>query len=115
MIIEAAPSSPFIARFYGVNVDYVLSAAGNAEKDDVYTVNENTGKVKTVWGSTPVLTDISDLTLLDKDVCLIVRIPSKSRFLPPTANDLLQKAEKKWHFSNIDLYRFKHEALARKN
>lgn len=115
LIIEAAPSSPFIARFYGVNVDYVLSAAGNAEKDDVYTVNKNTGKVKTVWGSTPVLTDISDLTLLDKDVCLIVRIPSKSRFLPPTTNDLLQEAEKKWHFSNIDLYRFKHEALARKN
>jgi len=115
LIIEAAPSSPFTAKFYGVNVDYVLSAAGNAGKDDVYIIDENTGKLITVWGAIPVMTDISNLLLLDKDVCLIVRIPSKSRFLPSTADDFLQKAEKKWHFSNIDLYLLKHDAPARNN
>ena len=38
LIIESAPSTPFIARFHGVNVDYAISAAGNAGKDDMYVL-----------------------------------------------------------------------------
>ena len=82
LIVEAAPSSPFIARFHGVNVDYVLSTAENVENDTLFTSDVNTGKFKTVWGAVPVITDIKDLKLSDKDICLVVRGPSKKRFLP---------------------------------
>ena len=107
LIVEAAPLAPFIAKFYGVKVDYALSAAGNAENDDRYLIDESTGKFKTVWGALPVITDINDLKLLNRDICLIVRSPSKKNFFPSTAENILQNAEKSWHFSNIDLYLLK--------
>jgi hypothetical protein len=112
VIVEAAPSSPFIARFHGVNVDYALSAAGNADKDDLYTLDGLTGKFSTTWGALPVLTDMKDLQLLNKDVCLIVRSPSKNIFLPSTAKDMLHRAKKSWHFNNMNLYLLDHADLA---
>lgn len=52
----------------------------------------------------PVITDINDLRLSDKDICLIVRGLSKKMFLPSTAEEILQGTEKSWHFHNIALY-----------
>jgi len=112
VIVEAAPSSPFIARFHGVNVDYTLSAAGNADKDNLYTLDAVTGKFRTTWGALPVLTGMNDLQLLNKDVCLIVRSPSKNRFLPSSAKDMLHRAKSSWHFDNMDLYLLDHADLA---
>ena len=94
-----------------MNVDYVLSAAGNVEKDTQYVIDVDTGKFKTVWGAVPVLTDINDLNLLDKDICLIVRTPSQKRFFPSTAKDMLRSAEKTWNFSNISLYLLEEKSL----
>lgn len=111
LVVEAASSTPFIARFYGVKVDYALSAAGNAEKDELYLKDVNSGKVKTVWGALPVITDINDLKLLNRDICLIVRAPSNIKFLPSTAENMLQNAEKSWHFYNMDLYLLKQEVI----
>ena len=111
LIVEAAPSSPFIAKFYGVKVDYVLSAAGNAGKDDQYLIDADTGKFKTVWGEVPVITDLNDLFVSGRDMCLIVRIPSQKQFLPSAAKDMLQSVEKSWHFSKVDLYLLEQEIL----
>ena len=110
LIVEAAPSSPFIARFYGVNVDYVLSTAENVEKDNLFVIDPDTGKYSTVWGAVPVITDIKDVKLSDKDMCLIVRVPSQKRFVPSTVQDMLQSAKKSWHFANIDLYLLKRKS-----
>jgi len=60
LIIEAAPSSPFVAKFYGVNVDYVLSDARNGDQDGIFFVDTISGKYKTVWGELPVITDLND-------------------------------------------------------
>ena len=38
LIVEAAPLSPFIARFYGVNVDYVLSTTENLEQENLFLI-----------------------------------------------------------------------------
>ena len=111
LIVEAAPLTPFIAKFYGVKVDFALSTADNAMKDSRYFSDADTGKFKTVWGAVPVITDIYDLKLLNRDVCLIVRAPSKNNFLPSTAETLLQNAEKSWHFSKMDLYLLKQKIL----
>lgn len=111
LIVEATPSTPFIAKFYGVKVDYALSTVENAEKDKLYLYDANTGKFKTVWGALPVITDINDLKLLNRDVCLIVRTPSKKKFLSTTAENMLQNTEKSWHFYNMDLYLLKEGIL----
>jgi len=111
LIVEAAPLSPFIARFYGVNVDYVLSTAENVEKDNLFVINPDTGKSSTVWGAVPVITDIKDVKLSDKDMCLIVRVPSQKRFVPSTVQGMLQSTEKSWHFANIDLYLLEQKIL----
>ena len=112
LIIESAPSTPYIARFHGVNVDYALSAAGNAGKDDMYVIDPNTGGFRTVWGALPVITDINDLRSLNRDVCLVVRNINSKRLLPATADNILQGAEKTWKFSHITLYLLKQETLA---
>ena len=63
LIIEASPSAPFVANFYDVDVDYVLSATGDTEKDSLYIVDSDTGRFKTVWGNIPVITDqLSEVT-----------------------------------------------------
>jgi len=112
LIVEAAPSSPFIARFYGVNIDYVLSTATNAEKYDLYSVDTSTAGFKTTWGEVPVLTNLDDLKLLDRDICLIVRGPSQNRFLPSTVQNLLKSVKKSWKFYNIKLYLIGKNSLA---
>jgi hypothetical protein len=112
LIVEAAPSSPFIAEFYGVNVDYVLSAAGNNLENRQYTIDANTGNLITVWGAVTVITDINDLKSLDGNICLIVRSPSKKHYLPSAAEDMLLGAIKSWHFQNINLYLLDHKILA---
>ena len=111
LIVEAAPSSPFIARFHDVNVDYVLSAAGNAGKNDQNLIDADTGKISTAWEAVPVITDINDLKLLDKDICLVVRSVSKKLFLPATIEDMLKSAEKSWHFHKMDLYILEQKTL----
>ena len=111
LVVEAAPSAPMIAKFYGVIVDYALSAAGHAERNTTYFLDANTGRFKTVWGELPVITDIHDLKRLNRDVCLIVRGPSKPTFYPSTAQGILQSAKKSWHFHNIALYLLGQENL----
>jgi len=104
VIIEAAPSSPFIAKFYGVNVDYVFSAPEYAEKYGLFVLKESIGEYVTVWGDVPVITDVNELKLLNRDICLTVRGPSKKAFFPAAAEDVLKSADQSWSFHNLDLY-----------
>ena len=46
LIVEATPLSPFIAEFYGVDVDYALSTEDNLEQDDLYVFDASKGKFK---------------------------------------------------------------------
>ena len=110
LIVEAGPM-PFIAKFHGVDVDYVLSAVVNKAAFEQYKIDANTGKVVTIWGEIPVLTDMNSLKSLDRDTCLVIRSPSKKRFYPPSAEGMLESADKTWRFHNIDLYLLKHEIL----
>ena len=64
-----------------------------------------------MWGAVPVITGLNDLSLPAKDMCLIVRIPSKKRFLPSAVEDRLHSVDKSWHFANMDLYLLKQEIL----
>lgn len=112
LIIEASPSAPFVANFYDVDVDYVLSATGDTEKDSLYIVDSDTGRFKTVWGNIPVITDINYLKSLDRDICLIVRSPSKRRFIPSAVEDMLKNTVKSWNFHNIGFYLLDKENLS---
>ena len=58
-----------------------------------------------------MITNINDLKLPDRDICLVVRDPSKKVFLSEAANDTLKSAEKSWSFHNMDLYLLKQETL----
>jgi len=111
LIVEASPSSPFVANFYGVNVDYVLSTAINVDDDPLFLVDAVTGKYNTAWGAAPVITDIKDLGSLDKDICLVVRRPSMEKYLPAAVEEMFQNVDQSWHFHNMDLYSIEQEAL----
>jgi len=104
LVIEAAPSSPFIAKFYGIDVDYVLSSTGNAKNDTMYVADVVSGGYRTVLGSIPILTTIDSMQALDSDICLILRIPSKQRYVSAETEERLMQSGKRLHFSKIDLY-----------
>ena len=107
LIVEAAPSSPFTAKFHGVDIDYILSTADNLELYGLFEKDDNTGGFKTVWGGVPVITGLDDSKLSGKDVCLIVRRPSMKVYLPVSEEAKLPNAAKSWHYHNMDLYLFK--------
>jgi hypothetical protein len=104
VIVEATPLSPFIAEFYGVDVDYALSTEDNLEKDDLYVFEASKGKFKTVWNNVPVITDLKSVKPINTDICLVVRIANRKKHLPATIETMLQDVEKSWHYSNLDLY-----------
>lgn len=106
VIVEAAPLTPFIADFYGVTVDYVLSRESNHELSELFFYDENSGRYFTAWKSVPVLMELKDMTLLNSSLCLIVRKPSMKKYVPSSVEAVLPKAEKSWHYHNLDLYRF---------
>jgi len=107
LIVEAAPSSPFTAKFHGVDIDYILSTADNVEQYGLFEKDENTEGYKTVWGGVPVITGLDDSKLSGKNVCLIVRRPSMKVYLPVSEEAKLSNAAKSWHYHNMDLYLFK--------
>ena len=63
LIVEAAPLSPFIAEFHGVDVDYVLSTLNNLEQDELFLYDDKTGRYNTMWRGVPVITDLKELNL----------------------------------------------------
>ena len=111
LIVEAAPLSPFIAEFYGVDVDYALSTEDNLEQDELYVFDASKGKFKTVWGNVPVITDLKSVKPIHTDICLVVRIANRKKHLPETIETILQDVDKSWHFHNLDLYLLEQKIL----
>jgi hypothetical protein len=108
-VVDASPNA-FLDRFFGVTPDAVMSAAGEAGKDDRYR-KKGKRELVTVYGGLPVLTRLSQLRNLDRDVCLVVREPSRRHFLPRRARRLLRKAKATKRLSGIDVYYLERSVL----
>jgi hypothetical protein len=104
ILVEATPSS-FIATFYDVKVDYVISSTGWIKRDDMFYFDKRTNMYRTAYNDIPVLNKFSQLKKLDGDVCLLVRYPSQRRFIHKKVLLSLKKTARPLEFEHLTLFR----------
>ncbi|MCP4602316.1 MAG: hypothetical protein GY847_17670 [Proteobacteria bacterium] len=101
IIVDASPSA-YISQFYNVNLDYVMVATKH-KKSNNYYFDSKTKKYYTVLGDVPVLESFKALKRLKRNVCLIVRSPSKRRFVPRSKYVALKKRFHLASYQNLEL------------
>jgi hypothetical protein len=104
ILVEATPSS-FVATFYDVKVDYVISSTGWIKRDNMFYFDKETNMYRTAYNGTPVLSTFSQLKALDGDVCLLVRYPSQRRFVNEKVLRSLKKTARPLEFEHLTLFR----------
>ncbi len=101
-IIEASPSA-FIARFYDVKPDYVFVGTKHKKSANYYYDKEQK-LYRTVYGDIPIIERYEHIERLKKDVCLIVRSPSRRRFVPRAVYHKLKKTIRHETFKSMELF-----------
>jgi len=104
LVVDATPSA-FVAKFYNVRVDYVISATGHARRDTQFYRDPETGQYRTVFADVPVITKMEEFHRLEKDVCMIVRHPSQRRFVHTRVLREFARKKPPLKFRHMELYR----------
>ena len=102
--IVVSAQSPFVASFYGVNVDYVFAPAESASDHGVF-YEQPQGTWVTRTGGTPVLRSWHELSsVLDGvDFCYVTRYPNLNRLINRNLADSLRGSGATFSGINFDV------------
>lgn len=103
LIVDASPSA-FIAGFYGVELDYVLTSKQHARQSAMFVRDKRSRRYYAMFDRTPVIVDWRELAGKGRDICLIMRDGSARRNVPGRAHQRIKKGARSWRFAGTRLY-----------